>query len=65
MRDEIEVNVISGQGKGSFNGKYLIDAFEAITGEQIEFRIPKGRDMAVIRDVDNETYFSIVMGLKN
>jgi DNA polymerase-3 subunit beta len=65
MRDEIEMEH-QGEGKAAaFNGEYLRDAIEAVSGGMIELRLPAGRDMGVIRDAGNENHFCIVMGLKN
>lgn len=63
IRDEIEVQFQGERKDAAFNGGYLIDAIEAVSGETVELRLPAGRNMAVVGDAENESHFCIVMGL--
>lgn len=65
IRDEIPAQY-QGDGKTvKFNVAYLIEAIEVVPGDLVEFRIPKGRDMAVIKAAaDDAGYLCVIMAMK-
>lgn len=65
IRDELPAEYEGAERKAAFNGGFLIDVLEAVSGDTVELRLPAGRDlMAVIRDPESDDYKGIVMGLK-
>jgi DNA polymerase-3 subunit beta len=62
--DEIEVTYQGEERSVGYNVTYLADAVEVIDEERVEFEIGAGMKPGVIRAVDNENYFCIVMPLK-
>jgi DNA polymerase-3 subunit beta len=62
--DEIEVVYQGEERSVGYNVTYLADAVEVIDEERVEFEIGAGMKPGVIRAVDNENYFCIVMPLK-
>jgi DNA polymerase-3 subunit beta len=62
--DEIDV-IYAGEGKSvGYNVTYLTEAIDVIDEEQVDFEIGEGMKPGIVRAVDNENYFCIVMPLK-
>ncbi len=62
--EEIDVRAEGGDIEIGFNGRYLLDAIAAVTGEEVQLNLGDALDGCVVREVEDERYLAVVMPVR-
>ncbi len=61
--ETIALNSAVDEAKASFNPEFIVDSLNFLDGADIEFRVGDGKKPAVMKMVDNEDFFCVLMPL--
>lgn len=57
--------IVNGSGEVTLNSRYLVDALNAFSGEQVEFCFNGKLEPCIIRSVDDSSYMHLIMPLRS